>query len=770
MGIVSVGQSVPRHEDPRLLRGEGRYTADIALDRQVYGYTVRSPHAHARITGIDRTAAAAAPGVLTVLIGADYAADGLGEIPVMLSPAPGFDKDAAIIPPRLALATDKVRMVGDGVAFIVAETLNQAKNAADLLEIEYQLLDAVTDTGASAQPGASLVWEGQTDNRAFTYSLGDPQATQAAFASADKIVSARIEMQRLAVASLEGRTAIANFDQATGKVTFYVPVQGAFATRVGVAKGIFDMDPEDVRIITGDIGGSFGLKSFTPEMALTLWAAKRLGRPVKWVNERQDSLLSDHQGRGKISQAELALDANGKFLGLRVTTTASLGAYFSQMGMMHTTLSTSGLVGVYDIATAYVTINGYFSNAAPTGPYRGAGRPDASYVIERLIDIAAAETGIDRLELRRRNLIPASAMPYKTALGPTYDSGDFAKNMETALTGIDAAEFESRRAAAAEKGKLLGLGIANNIENAGAPGMEFADISFDQNGVATLAAGTTDHGQGHATLYSQIMSERLGIDPEEIVVREGDTDLLADGRGTGGSRVSAMGSGAVMAAVDVTIVNATKIAAHQLETAEADISFDAGLFQVRGTDRTLSLREVVTASFLPDGVPQGMEPGLSGEGIYKGSAANFPNGCHAVEVEIDRETGRAALTRYVASHDVGRVLNPLLVNGQVTGGIAQSVGQALLEAVVYDPSDGQLLSGSFLDYCMPRASDFCHIDVIDNPTPTSANPLGAKGVGEVGAACAVPAVVNAVMDALSPFGVTHLDTPLTSAKLWRAMQ
>ena len=759
MGIVSIGQAVPRHEDPRLLKGQGRFTGDVDLDGQAHGYVLRSPHAHARIGAIDSAAAQAAPGVLAVLTGADYVADGLGPMPVLVTPAPGFDKKALFNPPRLGLATDKVRMVGDPVIFVVAETQAQAHDAAELVEIDYQPLAAVTRTDLVADPDAPLVWDGRPDNRSFTYEAGDAAATEAAFAAADRRVKCEIVIQRLAPSTMEPRAVVAAYDAAGGNFTIHVPVQGPYAMRQVYAGRIFDLPVEDFRLITGDIGGSFGMKSFYPEMALTAWASRRLGRPVKWVNSRQDSFLGDNQGRDKISVGELALDRDGKFLGLRVSTIANLGAYISQMGTIHTTLSLSGLVGVYDIEAAHVRVDGYFSNTAPTGPYRGAGRPDAAFVIERLIDVAAAETGIDRVELRRRNLIPSAAMPYRTALGPAYDSGDFATNMDAALGAIDMAGFAARREAAAQEGKLRGLGLANNIENAGAAGFEFAEIAFAPDGSVVVSAGTTDHGQGHKTMYAQIVSDRLGVDFDRIEVREGDTANLEEGRGTGGSRVSAMGSGAILTAAGQVIERGRTIAADLLETSVADIEFADGAFAVAGTDRKVTLDEVVATA-----------AGLTEHGTYEGKAANFPNGCHACEVEIDRATGRVALVRYVASSDLGRVINPLIVESQIAGGIAQGVGQALMEAVVYDAADGQLKSGSFQDYCMPRGADFCDIEMLDNPTPTDTNPLGAKGVGEVGTACAIPAVVNAVIDALAPFGVTHLDAPLTPEKIWRAIK
>ena len=770
MGIVSIGQAVSRFEDPRLLRGEGRYTGDVDLDGQTYGYVLRSPHAHARILAIDTAAAKAAPGVLTVLTGQDYIADGLGVMPVLVSPAPGFDAEAFFNPDHFPLAVNKLRFVGEPVAFVVAETLAQARDAAELVEIDAELLPAVIDTGHADAADAPLLWEGRGDNKSFGLNVGDAAATEAAFAAADKIVSHRFVIQRLAVNTLENRATVAAYDAATECFSVHVATQGAFATRGNIAAKIFDIPVDKVHVMTGDIGGSFGMKGFYPETVSCLWAAKRLGRPVKWVNDRQDSLQSDTHGRDKIFNASLALGADGKFLGLRAEVIANLGAYVSLLGTMHTTLSTSGLVGVYDIPAAHVSIAGYFTNTTPTGPYRGAGRPDVAYVLERLIDIAAVQSGIDRVTLRRRNLIASSAMPYRTALGPAYDSGDFARNMDAALGAMDFEGFEARRAEAAKTGRLRGFGFANNIENAGAPGQEFAELAFAPDGSAIVAAGTTDHGQGHATLYAQVVSDRLGIDADTITVKEGDTALLDNGSGTGGSRVSAMGTGAVVTVVDQVIEKGKQIAAHMMETAAADIEFSDGRFGVVGTDQAVTFDDVLTAAFSPDQLPGGMESGLTARGVYVGKAASFPNGCHACEIEIDPETGIVELMAYVGANDLGTVINPLQVKGQLDGGIVQGIGQVLMEAVVYDGADGQLRSGSFQDYRMPRGDDFCAFEYIDNPTATAANPLGAKGVGEVGTACAIPAVVNAVIDALAPVGVTHLDTPLTPQKIWQVVQ
>ncbi len=769
MGIVSVGQSVPRHEDPYLLRGEGTYTADRALPNQAYGHVLRSPHAYARINGIDTAAALAAPGVLAVITGKDLEEEGIGALPIVRPPIPGVDPDDMIKHARYPIATDAARMVGHEVAFVVAETLAQAKDAAELVDVDYEPLEALTDSFEVA--GGAPRYDDAPENLAFTSSFGDKEATDEAFENADHTVKLTLTVNRVAPATIENRASLVDYDPAgaggKGRWTVYVPVQGPFGLKATMANLIFKCDPEQFHVVTGNVGGSFGMKALYPETVLTALAARRLGRPVKWENERSESLLTDQAGRDKVVDAELALDKDGRFLGLRIHSVQNLGAFFGTMGLMHTHLSLIGMINVYRTPAIHHTIRGGYSNTCFTGPYRGSNRPDSTFIMERLLDYAAAELGMDRIELRRRNMIRADQLPYTTPLGTVYDSGDFPSNLEKALDAIDYEGFEARREEAKARGKLLGLGVGNNVEQAAGVGQEFATYRFDGNGDLTIIAGTTELGQGHPTMYAILASDRLGIDTDRITVIEGDTDAQEAGNGTGGSRVSVMGTHAALLAGEGVIEKGRQIAGHLLEAAAADIEFAGGTFSVAGTDKQVSLDEVAKAAH--GEVPDGIEPGLEFYAAYEGKKATYPNGCHVCEVEVDPETGAVKMTRYVAVNDVGTVINPLTVKGQILGGVGQGAGQALLEGIEYDGETGQMLTGSFLDYTMPRGIDFCDIQFINNPHPTGNNSIGAKGVGEVGCACAMPAAANAVIHALEPCGVKHLDMPLTPGKVWDAI-
>ncbi|MDE0540175.1 MAG: xanthine dehydrogenase family protein molybdopterin-binding subunit [Rhodospirillales bacterium] len=774
MGIVSVGQSVPRHEDPYLLRGKGAYTADRSLPNQAYGVVLRSPHAFARINGIDTAAALAAPGVLCVLTGKDLEEEGIGALPIVAPPIPGIDQDAMIKHARYPIATDTARMVGHEVAFVVAETLAQAKDAAELVEVDYEPLEALTSSFqvASGPPR----YDDAPDNLAFDSSFGDKDATDAAFAKADHAVKLTLTVNRVAPATIENRASLVDYDPAgaggKGRWTIYVPVQGPFGLKNTMANLIFKCDPDQFHVVTGNVGGSFGMKALYPETVLAAVAARRLGRPVKWENERAESLLTDQAGRDKVVDAELALDKDGKFLGLRIHSVQNLGAFFGTMGVMHTHLSLVGMINVYRTPAIHHTIRGGYSNTCFTGPYRGSNRPDSTFIMERLLDYAAAELGMDRIELRRRNMIQPDQLPYTMPLGTVYDSGDFPDNLEKALAAIDYEGFEARREEAKSRGKLLGLGVGNNIEQAAGVGQEFATYRLDADGSLTIIAGTTELGQGHPTMYRILASDQLGIDTDDITVIEGDTDAQAAGNGTGGSRVSVMGTHAALAAGAGLIERGKEVAGGILEAAAADIEFSGGFFRVAGTDKQVSLADVARTAHEnpPADEDGGRGPGLEYYAQYDGKAATYPNGCHVCEVEVDPETGAAKMTRYAAVNDVGTVINPLTVEGQILGGIGQGAGQALLEGIEYDGDTGQMLTGSFLDYAMPRGIDFCDIQFISNPRPTGNNRIGAKGVGEVGCACAMPATANAVIHALEPHGVKHLDMPLTPGKVWDAIR
>jgi carbon-monoxide dehydrogenase large subunit len=772
MGQFGIGQSVPREEDPRLLRGHGDYIADMNRPDQAYGYVLRSPHAHARIRAIDIRAAQQMPGVLAVYTEADLKADGIGTTKVRM-PRKRPDGAPMVSSPHPGLARGAAHLVGDPVAYVVAETVAAAKDAAERIEVDYQPLPSVVLTADATKPGAPAVWEHCPDNISNIFEVGDKAAVEAAFAKAHHVTRVHFVISRIMHNAIEPRGCIGEYDQRHRRFTLYGCIGSVHSVRRAFAEDIFKIPESRFRVIAGDIGGAFGSKSVTaPESVLALYAARKLGRPVKWVAERSECFLSDDHCRDNVTDAELALDKDGKFLALRVKTVANLGAYLNSDTNLLPTFSNLGtLAGVYTTPAIHVSVLGVFTNTTTTAPYRGAGRPEACYVIEGIIDRAARELGIDRIELRRRNMIPPSAMPFKTGLVFTYDSGEFEACMDEALQGADYAGFERRRAEATKNGKLRGLGVANAIERASAPGMgERAEIRFDATGGVTLLVGTTAQGQSHETMYKIILSDKLGIDTDEINFIQGDTDKVAWGAGTFGSRAAVIGGSAALRASEKIIAKAKKIAAHLFEAAEADIEFGKGVFTVAGTDKRLPLKEVARAAFQPARLPQGMEPGLFETAVYDPVAQTFPCGTHVCEIEIDEETGKIALQRYVAVDDVGVVINALTLHGQVHGGVAQGVGQAMGEQIVYDPDSGQLISGSFMDYPMPRADDLCAIHVDDHPTPTATNPLGAKGAGEAGTVGALPAVMNAALDALAPLGIKHIGMPLTPERVWRAIR
>ncbi len=771
MGEYGVGQSVPRLEDETLLTGRGSFSDDDDGAGALRGHVLRAPHAHARILSIDTAAAARCPGVAAVLVGADYRADGLGAIPHIGPPVKrrgGADLDA---PPYYPLADQRVRHVGEGVAFVLADTPEQAKDAAERVVVDYEALPAVTATDEALKPGRPGVWEGCPGNEAFVYAIGDRAATDAAFAKADHVVRRRLDISRVLANAMEPRGCLAHYDRRRGAFRLRAPVQHPFVVRGVLARQIFGIDERQIHVEVDDVGGSFGIKAnIYPEYLLALWAARRLGRSVKWTSERSEGFLSDFHGRDNLTEAELALDSDGRFLGLRVRTIVNLGAYLSPLGAGPAVNNLGSLAGVYRTPAAHVEVRGALSHTQPTAPYRGAGRPEAAYVIERLIDAAAAELGIDRIALRRRNIIAPDALPFATPLGFTYDSGEFEANMDQALALADAQGFAARRFAAAGRGKLRGLGLANAIERAAPPGLEYAEIRFDPSGAATVLCGATSQGQGHMTIFAQVIADRLGLAPDSLRFVQGDTDRLAFGFGAGGSRISAMGTAAVMLAADRVLAKARIIAAHALEAAEADIAFDDGRFVIAGTDRSIALAEVARRAFQPAMLPAGLDPGLYESGTYRGSVASYPNGCHVCEVEIDRETGAVEIVRYVVVDDFGTLINPLLVKGQVHGGVAQGAGQALMEAMVFDRDSGQVLAGSFMDYAMPRGADLCAIEVESNPVPTATNPLGVKGAGEAGNVGALPVVISAVEDALSALGIRDFAMPATPERVWRAIE
>ena len=767
MGEFAIGQGVSRFEDPRLVRGGGRYTDDIKLPGLVHGVVLRSPHAHAKIRSIDITAAKTAPGVLAVLTSADIKAAGYGDLPV-----PGGLKrrdGSPMYRPRYPiLAEDRVRWVGDSVAFVVAETVAQALDAAEMISVDYEELPAVTSTVEAPKPGAPQVWDDCPDNICFVELIGDKAAVDAAFERAAHVTRHRFVINRVTAATMEPRGAVGDYNAADGRYTIYTPIQRPHPTRADLAK-VLKVPESKVRIVTGDTGGSFGMKSpIFNETPLVLLASKLTGRPVKWISTRTEAFLSDAQARDNVTEAELALDNDGNFIAFRVKTFAAIGAYL-QHSMPAFVLNAGTLAGVYRTSAMHVDITAVFSNTNPMRPYRGNGRPEAAYVIERMVDLAAAELGMDPTELRRRNYVPPSAMPFKTGLTFTYDSGEFEKNMDLALDLADRKGVKARKAEARKRGKLLGFGLSNTIERAGAPSTEGAEVRFDRSGSLILFSGSNSQGQGHETVFKQLVCDRLGLDPKEAQYIQGDTDQVFYGEGTGGSRSATLAGSAFHLATEKVVTKARAIAANMLKVEEADLKFDEGVFSTNKTNRTLSVKEIAAASFDTANLPSGMEPGLFATAVYKAPVNNYPNGCHICELEIDRETGKVEITRYSVVDDFGTVLNPLLLHGQVHGGIAQGAGQALMEDIHFDAS-GQLVTASFMDYAMPHAHDLCDMEVESNPVPTKTNPLGVKGAGEAGCVGALPAVANALVDALSEFGVKHIEMPATPERIWRAMR
>ena len=765
MGQFGMGQPVRRIEDRRFLTGYGRYTEDIDLPHQAYAQFVRSPHAHARIVSVDCAAARAAEGVLAVYTVADLA--DLGRIPCP-SAVKNRDGSASFVPPHPCLAEGRVRHVGDSVAMVVATSLALAKDAADLVAVEYAMLPSATDTAGALAPGQPLVWDEAPGNLAFDWAMGDEAGTDAALARAAHVTELEIVNNRIIVNSMETRNALGAYDKGTGRYTLYTASQGSHSLRKVLAGALLDVPESRIQVITPDVGGGFGMKLFMyVEYPLVLWAAKRLGRPVKWSGERSDAFMTDTHGRDNVTKVRLGLDADGRFLGMKVETKANLGAYLSLYGpFVATAAGACMLPGVYATPSIWVNVKGVFTNTVWVDAYRGAGRPEASYLVERLVDKAAAEIGLAPAELRRRNFIRPDQMPFRTALGITYDSGDFARNMDDALAIIDADGFEQRRAAAATRGTLRGLGIATYVEQCGGGADEMAELRFDPSGGVSLLVGSQASGQGHQTAYAQLAADALGLDIADIEVHQGDSDRVSFGRGTGGSRSLPVGGVAVTRAVDKIIQKGRTIAAHLMEAAEADIDFADGRYTIAGTDRTLGIVDVAKAAFTPGKLPPGLEPGFAEKAHFTPIAATYPNGAHVCELEIDRDTGTIAIQRYVVVDDFGAVVNPLMLAGQVHGGVVQGLGQALYERVVFDPASGQLLSGSFMDYCLPRADNVPEIEFSVNVVPCTTNPLGVKGAGEAGAIGAPPAVVNALLNALAPLGIGHVDMPVTAERLW----
>ena len=765
-----VGRSVRRLEDAALLTGHGSFIDDINLPGQVHAFLIRSPHAHARIGHIDERAALAMPGVVAVLTGADLAADGVGRVHC---PSTLRGRDGAPIrnPPRTAMPCNRVRHVGDTVAIVLAESLAHARDAAEAVVINYEPLAAVTDARAALAPGAPLVWDDIPGNLALDWASGDRAGIEAAFAAAAHVTRLDLVVNRVAVAAIEPRGALAAYDAVARRYTVYTPTQGASAVQAAIAQYGLGVPIADVRVVTRDVGGGFGMKNYIyPEQILMPWAARRIGRPVKWYPERSDSFVTDAHARDHFMQGELALGADGRFLAIRVRTVSNMGAYLTTSGPVIPTEGGSRmLANVYRIPAAYAETRLAFTNTVPIDAYRGAGKPEFCYLVERLVDAAARERGIDPAALRERNLIRPVELPWRTPTGLVYDSGDFGRNMRQALRLADRDGFAARRRAARDRGRLRGFGFAVYTEPDGYKDGRVA-MRFDPNGALTLTLTAQSNGQGHATTFGQVAADRLGVPLEAIRVLQGDSDVVGVGTGTGGSRTATVAGTAIHLAAEKIVEKGRQIAAQLLEAAAEDVEFADGRFTVAGTDRGVGIAEVARASFSPAAVPLGHDLGLEATSHYVARAYSYPSGCHVCEAEIDPETGAVRIVRYAVVNDFGTAINPMLLEGQIHGGIAQGAGQALWEDCVYDPETGQLLTGSFMDFCLPRADDLPFIDWERVETPCATNPLGVKGAGESGTTASLPAVVNAVVDALAELGVRHADMPLTPEKVWRLIR
>ena len=763
-----IGQPVRRKEDDALVRGKGRYTDDFNLPGQLYAWMVRSSQAHGIIRRIDTAAARAMPGVRGVWTGADFTADQYAPF-VCGMPLKNRDGSPLRQTNRLPLMTDKVRFVGDPVAFVVADTVTQARDAAEAVLLEIEPLPAVTSAEAAAKPGAPRLYDHIPDNVALDFHYGDTAAVEAAFAAAAHVTRLDIANTRVAVVAMEPRTALASWDKSSRRYTIHAPTQGVAGNGAALAQ-LLKVPRDQVRLLTANVGGSFGMKNIHyPEYICILHAAKALGRPVKWTDERSGSFLSDSQGRAQNIHAELALDGNGKFLAIRVSGYGNLGAYISNVSPNPLSANIAkNIASVYSTPLLTVDIKCVLTNTTLMGAYRGAGRPEANYFMERLIDRAAAELGIDRLALRKRNFVKSSQMPYSAASGVTYDSGDFAGVLGTALELSDYSGFGKRKKESRKRGKLRGIAVGSYLESTAPPRAELGKIVFEPDGTVTLVTGTLDYGQGHSTPFSQILSAQLGVPFEKIRLEQNDSDIVHTGGGTGGSRSITATGLAIVEASALVIAKGKQAAAHLMEAAESDIVFADGRFTIAGTDRSIGIMEL--SRRLRDGkMPDGLPTSLSVDHSSREVPSTYPNGCHVAEVEIDPDTGVVHVVRYTGANDFGTIINPMLVAGQMHGGVAQGIGQALMEEVSYD-SSGQPITGSFMDYAVPRAEDIPLMAVGSHPSPAKSNPLGTKGCGEAGCAGSLTTIVNAVIDALSEFGVAKIDMPLTPERVWRAIQ
>ena len=778
-----IGASVRRREDQRFLTGLGNYTDDFNRHGQTHAYILRSSHPHALIKSISTVAAKKAPGVVAVFTGADMAASGVGSLPCGWQ-IHSKDGTPMVEPGHPPLVVDRVRHVGDNVAVVLAETLEQAKDAAELIEIEWQTLPSLSSTADAVKPTAPQVWEQAPGNLCYDWHIGDKDAVDAAFAKAHKVAKIDLVNNRLIPNAMEPRAALGDYDRGTGEHTLITTSQNPHVIRLLMGAYVLQVPESKLRVIAPDVGGGFGSKIYHyAEEAIVTWAAKQIGRPVKWTAERTESFMTDAHGRDHVSHAEMALDEQGHFLALRVATIANMGAYLSTFApAIPTYLYATLLAGVYKTPVIYAEVKAVFTHTTPVDAYRGAGRPEATFLLERLVDVAAGVMGLTPAEIRKRNFIPADAFPYQTPVALQYDSGDYQGSMAQAETAADIAGFPARKAESAKHGKLRGIGYSTYVEAcgiapsavAGALGAraglyEVGTIRVHPTGTVTVLTGAHSHGQGHETTFAQVVAQSLGIGIEQVEIVHGDTGQVPFGMGTYGSRSLAVGGSAIIKAIDKIVAKGKKIAAHLLEAAEADIEFQDGKFSVAGTDRSKSFGEIALAAYVPHNYPiETVEPGLDETAFYDPKNFTFPAGVHICEVEIDPETGVTKVEKFTVVDDVGRVINPMIVDGQVHGGVAQGIGQALMENCVYDEV-GQLLSGSFMDYCMPRADDLPNFGVSQHTTLCTHNPLGVKGCGEVGAIGSPPAVINAVVDALKPYGITHFDMPASPQRVWKVI-
>ena len=775
-----IGASVRRKEDLRFLSGRGQYTDDINRPGQTHAYMLRSPHAHAAIRSIDLAQARAMPGVLAIFTGADLAAENIGGIPC------GWqihNKDGSPMaePMHPALAIGKVRHVGDQVAVVIAETRAQARDAAEAIVVDYDVLPAAATMAQALAAGAPQIHDAAPGNLCYDWHIGDRAVLDAAFAKAHKVVAFETTNNRLVPNAMEPRAAIGDFDPQSGDYTLYTTSQNPHVIRLLMGAFVLNIPESKLRVVAPDVGGGFGSKIYHyAEEAIVTWASARVKRPIKWTADRTESFVSDAHGRDHVTQAELALDAGGKILGLKVHTHANMGAYLSTFApCVPTYLYATLLSGVYSMPVIYAEVKAVFTNTVPVDAYRGAGRPEATYLLERLMDVAAAEIGLDKVEFRRRNFVPVDGFPYQTPVALQYDSGNYFATLDAALETAGWAGFESRRKAAAAQGKLRGIGISTYVEACGiAPSAvvgslgaraglyEVGTIRVHPTGSVTVLTGAHSHGQGHETTFAQLVADRLGVPIANVDIVHGDTAKVPFGMGTYGSRSLAVGGSAMVKAMDKIVAKGKRIAAHLMEASVEDVEFERGIFRVTGTDKTKTLTDISLAAYVPHNYPiDEIEPGLEETAFYDPKNFTYPGGCHIAEVEIDPETGKVAMVNFTAVDDVGRVINPMIVEGQVQGGVAQGIGQALLESAIYD-AHGQLISGSMMDYTMPRADDLAPVSVATHTTLCTHNPLGVKGCGEVGAIGSPPAVINAVVDALRDYGVRHIEMPATPQKIW----